>query len=552
MTAVDATPTPRTRRGRFADTVLDRLLKLPPPTTDYTVARGLTVPMRDGVELIADHYRPVSASAGTVLVRGPYGRAAPFSALFARVYAARGYDVVLQSCRGTYGSGGQFEPMAREVEDGADTVAWLRGQPWFGGRFATIGLSYLGFTQWALLMDPPPELVTAVVLVGPHDFFRAPHGTGAFTLNDFLGWSKMVAEQERYGPVRGLLHTAIADRRLAPAVRGLPLVAAGDRFLRGGAPWYPDWASRRDGDDPYWSRMRLGAALDRVAVPVHLIGGWQDLFLGQTLEQYERLHRRGLDVTLTMGPWTHVGTLRDGSPIITRETLDWLAEHLAGTGTRRRDPVRIHVTGAGEWRSLPEWPPPSAEQLLFLQPGDRLGPDAPAPGAAAATFTYEPATPTPSVGGRLLSTAAGYKDDSSLAARPDVLAFTGPALPAALEVIGVPVVELAHASDNPHADLFVRISDVDGKGRSRNVGDGFLRLDPAATGDVVRLPLDAVAHRFAAGHRIRLLVAGGSFPHWDRNLGTAADPATSSGSAPSHRTITLAGGASTLRLPVTG
>jgi predicted acyl esterase len=133
-----------------------------------------------------------------------------------------------------------------------------------------------------------------------------------------------------------------------------------------------------------------------------------------------------------------------------------------------------------------------------------------------------------------------------------VLAFTGPALPAPLEVAGVPVLELAHASDNPYADLFVRISEVDAKGRSRNVSDGFVRLDPAAAGDVVRLPLDAVAHRFAAGHRIRLLVAGGSLPHWDRNLGTSADPATSDASAPSHRTITLAGGASRLRLPVTG
>ena len=74
------------------------------------------------------------------------------------LYAAYGYHVVLQSTRGGFGSGGQFDPGRHEVDDGADTVAWLRPQPWFDGRFATVGSSYMGFTQWALLVDPPPDL----------------------------------------------------------------------------------------------------------------------------------------------------------------------------------------------------------------------------------------------------------------------------------------------------------------------------------------------------------------------------------------------------------
>ncbi|MBW0014746.1 CocE/NonD family hydrolase, partial [Mycobacterium sp.] len=103
-----------------------RLLGLPPATTGYTVDR-VGVPMRDGIDLVADHYAPITSSpAGTLLVRGPYGRAFPFSLAFARLYAARGYHVVLQSVRGTFGSGGEFEPMINEAADGADTVAWLR------------------------------------------------------------------------------------------------------------------------------------------------------------------------------------------------------------------------------------------------------------------------------------------------------------------------------------------------------------------------------------------------------------------------------------------
>lgn len=142
--------------------------------------------MRDGVQLVADHYAPATSQpVGTLLVRGPYGRRFPFSLVFARIYAARGYHVVLQSVRGTFGSGGVFEPMVNEAADGADTVAWLREQPWFTGRFGTIGLPYLGFTQWALLHDPPPELAAAVITVGPHDFRASVWGTGSFTVNDF-------------------------------------------------------------------------------------------------------------------------------------------------------------------------------------------------------------------------------------------------------------------------------------------------------------------------------------------------------------------------------
>jgi uncharacterized protein len=129
-----------------------------------------------------------------------------------------------------------------------------------------------------------------------------------------------------------------------------------------------------------------------------------------------------------------------------------------------------------------------------------------------------------------------------------VLSFTGAPLAAALDVVGIPVVELAHSTDNPHADLFARISEVDPKGHSRIVSDGFIRLIPGPSEDVVRLELDAVAHRFTAGNRIRLLIAGGSFPRWERNLGTGEDPARFTRMVPSRRTIDPS--ASRVLLPV--
>ena len=250
--------------------------------------------------------------------------------------------------------------------------------------------------------------------------------------------------------------------------------------------------------------------------PVLLHEGWQDRFPDQMIGQYERLRRRGVDVALIIGPWTHVGVGTKGAGIVMTETLDWLAEHLAGTGRRQR--------------------------LNDTQPRSDAGPT---------TFTYDPADPTPAVGGQIINPAAGgYRDNQKLEERADVLTFTSPSLSEPLEVIGNPAVEVVHQTDNPHADLFVRVCEVRKNGRSINLSDGFQRLDPAKSSGTISIRLEAMAHRFTPGVRIRLQISGGAHPRYARNLGTSQDPATSSSLASSRRKIFHgAGGFSRLSLP---
>ncbi|HTY30611.1 CocE/NonD family hydrolase [Mycobacterium sp.] len=537
--------------SRAGDAALGRVLGLPGGTTEYTVDR-VHVPMRDGVHLAADHYAPgASTPAGTLLVRGPYGRAFPFSLAYARLYAARGYHVLLQSVRGTFGSGGDFEPMVNEAADGADTVAWLRQQPWFTGRFATVGVSYLGFTQWALLQDPPPELAAAVITAGPHDFNASVWGTGSFAINDFLGWSDMVAHQEDSARIQLALRQLQGPRKVAEAAGAVPLGAAARALLGAGAPWFESWVEHRDSEDAFWDSLRFLDALDRARVPVLLIGGWQDIFLRQTLQQYAHLRDRGVDVALTMGPWTHSQLLGKALPTSARETLDWLNAHLGGAPLRRPSRVRACITGSGggqAWRHLPDWPPATTERALYLRPGGHLGETPPTnlKRLPPATFRYDPADPTPTTGGPLLSPNGGYRDDSRLALRDDVLSFTSLTLTHDLYVYGNPVVELARSSDNPHVDLFVRVSEVDARGRSHNVSDGYRRLSGKAKN--VRIELDGIAHRFRAGSRIRVLIAGSWFPRFARNLGADEPLLTGRQSAPAIHAVHY--GRSRLLLPV--
>jgi putative CocE/NonD family hydrolase len=539
-----------TQFRRYAGRAISRLLGLPPQKTSYTVRHGLRVPMRDGVELVADHYAPDtgpdSEAAGTLLVRGPYGRRLPFSAVFAQVYASRGYHVVLQSVRGTFGSGGEFTPMVHEIADGADTVAWLREQPWFTGSFATVGLSYLGFTQWALLTDPPPEMKAAVITVGPHDFSESAWGTGSFTINDFLGWSAAVARQEEPGLVRALARQFRGPAELARATAELPMGAAARKLLGSGAPWFESWLEHPDRDDPFWDALRFTEALDRVEVPILLLSGWQDVFLDQTLQQYHQLRRREVPVALTVGPWTHNQLLTKALPTVIGESLDWLGAHLAGRGEARRATVRVYLNGSG-WVDLPDWPPTMPEHELYLQPTGRLSQHPPAPTGPSSAFVYDPAYPTPTIGGRLLAREAGYHKDTRLARRADVLTYTGDPLPTDLYIVGTAVAELAHSCDNPNHDVFVRISEVDARGHSRNVTEAFVRRTEES--GPLRLEFDAVAHRFAAGSRIRLLVAGGSHPRFARNLGTGEPPISASRLVPATHTVHHGGGVSRLVLP---
>jgi putative CocE/NonD family hydrolase len=533
---------------RVTSHALSRVLKLPAPTTHFTVQYGVPVPMRDGVELLADHYTPQTASpAGTILVRCPYGRGFPFSLGFGSVYAARGYHVVIQSVRGTFGSGGEFTPMVHEMADGADTVEWLRHQNWFTGSFATIGMSYLGFTQWALLMDPPPELAAAIITVGPHDFSASSWGTGSFSLNDFLGWSEMMAHQEDGSRVLSLLRQARSRRQVAVAANRVPMGASGRTLLGPGAPWWESWVEHPDRADPFWTPLKLTEALDRVNVPVLLFGGWQDLFLDQTIAQFQHLRGRGVPTALTVGSWTHTQVMTKGAPTVLKESLAWLDAHLAGRPPKPRSAVRAHVAKSG-WLELSDWPPAMAEKTWYLQPAHRLSESVPDDSAIPSSFTYDPADPTPTIGGRLLSPEGGYRDDTRLSTRPDVIDFTSTPLDADLYVVGTPVVELSHTCDNPHHDVFVRLSEVDANGESTNVSEGFIRL--TTDSGAVRLELDAVAHRFPTGCRLRVLIAGGSHPRFVRNLGTGEPPI--SGTAMKRATHTVhhgRGGLSRLLLP---
>ena len=344
------------------------------------------------------------------------------------LFASRGYHVVMQSCRGTFGSEGRFVPGEDEIRDGADTVAWLREQPWFDGRFVGVGGSYLSYTLWSMLMEPPPEMVAAVSFVSFHDFFRVVHGARGPSASG-TPWTGATAWPARRTTT--MLRQLLEGPRTEPPPRtlayaGLPVAEGEERFIGAGSAWFRDWATRTDPADPYWRARDLSAALDRVSVPVRFLTGWQDLFVGQTLDQYRHLRDRGVEVSLTVGPWTHANLLTTGGSRVLGETLEWVDRHLADArGAAATEPVGYFVTGADEWRTARTGLLPPSQRTLYLAPGGVLADRASVRHGGAVGFTYDPTQPTPTRGGRLLAPDAGYREDSDFARRSDILAFAG-------------------------------------------------------------------------------------------------------------------------------
>ncbi|WP_051671210.1 MULTISPECIES: CocE/NonD family hydrolase [unclassified Microbacterium] len=531
-----------------------------PPQTHRKVTRTADIPVSadDGAALLTDHWHAEGSDGHTVLIRTPYGRDG--IAGVALFLAERGHHVVVQSCRGTFGSGGVFDPLHDEVSDGQATMRWLRAQPWATGRVHSWGGSYFGVTQWAYCDgDVRPDALGIAISARRFDDAILYPG-GGFSIDTPLTWAYALDIQERSLPSKAwaLLRARRAFRRGALAIPPADAV----RVARGADPqFFRDWVEHSDEGDPWWEPMHFAQDVESIP-PITLVAGWQDLFLVGQLADYAALRDAGRPVRLIIGDWVH------GAPEITvigaREVLRSFRADAAAEG------VRLDVTGGGGPRELESWPPPHSAMSMALTADGRLDRSGVERPTTELTYRYDPADPTPDGGGRTLNPfSAGRRRQSVRERRDDVLVFTGDPLPEDLLVIGVPEIALRLASSNPRADLFVRLCEVDSKGVSRAVTDGYRRLSPEDTGTDdtgtdetgtddtgtdgtgrIRLELAPLAHRFAAGSRLRVQVSSGADPLHLRNSGTDDPVRDHSRLIASEQTVRVGGSdPATLTLP---
>ncbi|SDJ57153.1 CocE/NonD family hydrolase [Nonomuraea jiangxiensis] len=501
--------------------LFDRFLGLPKATTPaIEVTRGLDVPMPDGVVLSADRYRPRGAGPlPVVLVRTPYGKHQLLSKGIAGVLARRGMQVVVQDTRGTFGSGGRFSAFHQERDDGLATAAWLREQPWCDGKLAMTGASYLGYTQWAVgpYLDPPLEAMCLGITAS--EFTTSFYPGGVLALHNMLTWAALIGTQEE-ARLGGLLPDPRRQRRLRRAMAHVPISTSDVAAIGKEVPFLREVTGHAEPGDDFWSGTEHNSALAKLSTPTSMVTGWWDLFLPAQLRDFAALREAGRHSRIVIGPWGHD---LDAIRALLIDQVSWLSAHLLdGPTPTNRSPVRLYLQRAGRWLDFDRWPPAqSTPTSLYLLPHRGLGWESPPDGSASATFTYDPAHPTRSSGGPLLDVRQSkQRDNRQTELRSDVLVYTGQPLPRDLDLVGPVTATVYVRTDTGHADLFVRLCDVDLAGVSRNVTDGIVRL-PSETGEVkVEVELHPTGYRFKLGHRLRVQVAGGAFPRFARNHGT--------------------------------
>jgi len=540
----------------------------------------LSVPTRDGVSLCTDVYLPGrDGPRPAVVFRTPYGRNAPFQMLSATRLNALGFAAVLQDCRGRYQSGGEFRVQS-EVGDARDTLAWLAAQEWCDGRVGLVGFSFTSFQALRVAVEAPPSgiRITAVVnVMGIVDYHSVFYRDGAMVLHWALPWIVMMSAKHQGRsawlelPWRQLYSTvplAEAPRRAAGEVNGL---------------WHTITSSPEYGE--HWEDLDVRRYLPQLEVPTLHISGWYDFLLGHVLRAYTLSCQGGAEQKLVVGPWDHrtiFGTFAAKHDSGEMGVLDlllgwfrrWMGEEgAAGTGPLEGDARAIFfVSGKNQWVQARSFPPTAAvERDLYLSSGggansaagDGVLSPAPSTSLGYDWFAFDPADPVPTTGGAIwpfqaVGLTPGFLDQSAVESRPDVLVYTTPPLPEDWSVIGPVEVELWASSSAPDTDFTAKLVDVDRRGIPRILQDGIRRsrssrsLDraqplPAQKPQTFRIDLEAVAHCFARGHRIRLEIASSNFPKYDRNWNGSVDPVFAQAGVVAQQTV-FHGGAMPSRL----
>jgi putative CocE/NonD family hydrolase len=540
------------------------------------IDRNVPVPMRDGTVLRADIYRPdTDVPLPTIVSRLPYNKDLLIKSSLAIdvVRAAEaGFGVVYQDSRGRYQSEGEFRPFVHEGRDGYDTVEWVAAQPWCSGAVGMTGPSYIGATQWLAAMEQPPHLRAICPIITTSEYYESwTYQGGAFQLGFTLLWTLLflapdtamrLAQAGQTDPEE-IMRLLLSTDQMDAQYRHLPLSSL--RILRESdtAHYYFDWIAHAANDD-YWHSIAINRHYGRIQVPAHNIGGWYDLFLHGTLENFVRMRQEGgseiarTGQRLLIGPWAHgdfTGLYPDHSFGISASAdlvdltglqLPFFARYLNGedNGLDQEPPVRLFVMGENRWREEQEWPLARAQYTPWFlhsdgdagRAGGTLSSQGPAQEAWDA-YLYDPRYPAPMVGGPTflpglqIGANSGPRDQRPVEARADVLVYTSDPLDQPLEVTGPLTVTLYAATSAPDTDFVARLCDVYPDGASRILAEGILRARfregcerprPIKPGQVYEYQIDLVAtsNLFRAGHRIRVDVTSSSFPRFDRNPNT--------------------------------
>ena len=495
---------------------------------------NLMLPMRDGIGIATDIYRPTRFGAPVedrlpiLLQRTPYDKSSQRIVDAAEYFASNGYVVVLQDHRGRYASEGKFTKYLGEGQDGFDSIAHLAQLPYGNGSVGMWGTSYAAHVQANAAKLRPPALSTIVVNMGgmSNGWDHKVRNHGAFEIQQ-LTWAFRQLSAETDDPVvRKMLDIDSIHHWLTamPIRKGLNPLSVSPNF----EDYILEMMTHGDYDE-YWKHLDINWVeyYDQTAdIPMLLVSGWYDSYAGGTVHNYNELSRRlESDVHLLMGPWTHGGNTRSyaghvefGHDAAIPDFYDhfhlrWFDHYLKDITAERFAKVMVFVMGTGNgekdendrlyhggyWLESATWPLAETDFTpYYLHPDSSLRREAPEVAASSTTYTFDPDNPVQTIGGSFSSTSPVFEPGAydqreadavfgatlpylPLKSRDDVLVFQTAPLETDVTVIGPIKVRLFVASTAVDTDFTAKLVDVYPPtadfptGFDMNITDGILR-----------------------------------------------------------------------------
>jgi len=516
--------------AKFSDkAVMDELNRI------AEVEMGVMVPMRDGVGLATNIYRPKDAAGPlpVVFLRTPYNQLA-YDARTTRSilpWIARGYAFVLQNERGRYFSEGTFQILGYPQSDGYDALSWIAAQPWSNGKVGTLGCSSSAEWQLALAAQHHPAHAAMVPQAAGAGIGKVgrfyEHGnlyTGGVPRTLFLVWLYGVDNPLRAQVPAGLdpamrarlmrynnLHASKPEVDWKRHIHHLPI---SEILSDLGEPpaTFEQLFMREPADPAWWDGGLYHDNMGGWGVPALWFNSWYDVSMGPNMELFNHVRtapetaREAADNQyVVIGPNVHCAftslkpDFRSGDRALGDASFDadalvhaWFERWLKGDKrafAANTPHVQYFNMGENRWRAAEQWPPRGARTMrLYLRSngaanslnGDgRLSAEAPPAGESPDRYRYDPMNPVQTIGGGDCCNGgiviAGAFDQRPIEARQDVLVYTSEPMSEPLQVTGFVDAVLKVSSSALDTDFAVKLVDVAPDGSAYILGDTIIR-----------------------------------------------------------------------------
>lgn len=504
----------------------------------------LYLPMADGVRLWTRVSKPAGLETFPVLInRSCYPLYLPVYDVYARELTRRGYGYVLQLCRGTGPSEGEWEPYVHERADGKVTIDWLDAQPW-AESIGYFGASYLANTGWAIADLLPPKVKGMLLMVYGTEPFLSIYEKGLMRPDAVTGWAMTNAG-----------HVITAD--YLESCRYRPQCRVDVDLWGGQLDWYQNLLHATRITDAYWQsgwEQELRGIPGRIRVPVYLVDGWYDNHLPSTLAAYRTLSEEAKAHSwLEVGYWNHLalpctdwGNPRHLENGDVHHVLDWFDLLLKNKQLPEKK-VRSYRIGEDRWDELPDWPAvPDGVLRFYPDSGGRLSDR---PGKGSGSFVYDPQDPCPSRGGEgLLSSLseAGSRLQPDPDFRPDVLSFLSAPLKQPLKICGPAKIQLTVRTDAEDTAFTAKLMEVFPDGKAYNIRSSITTISADlpegaryTPGEEAAVCVDLwdISWTLSPGSRLRLDLSSSDFPQYAVHSNTAGPWADQAETRIAHQTV---------------